>query len=249
MDPKFWLGYLSEWLGVVAVMMIAGISPLLKRVRRIEFRFPKRETTFALSIFALVFLFAFQYFSNSIFAFLRTAADGFTGGELADRAIIAVIALVPFLVALLARGQPFKSIGWSKENTRAGLVSGLMLVVLVVFLRGKFTTLLKGLTPEQGSLLLILLVLCLAEETIFRGYIQLRLYSYLGKTWGWLATVVLFVLWQLPGRLGVLPTSELWPVLGIALVQGLLLGWIMRKTGHVATGVFYRAVAAWLLLI
>ena len=44
MEPKFWLGYLSEWLGVLAVMMIAGISPLLKRMRWIDFRFPRRET-------------------------------------------------------------------------------------------------------------------------------------------------------------------------------------------------------------
>ncbi len=249
MELKFWLGYLSEWLGVVAVMMIAGISPLLKRVRQIDFRFPRRETTFALSLFALVFLFAFQYFSNSILGFLRTAAAGIPGGELADRMLIAVIALVPFLIALLARGQPFKSIGWSRENTRAGLVSGLLLVVLVIFLRGKFTALLRGLGTDQGSLLLVLLVLCLAEETIFRGYIQSRLSSYLGKTWGWLATAVLFVLWQLPGRLGVIPTGELWPVLVVALIQGLLLGWVMRKTGHVASGALYRAVAAWLLLL
>jgi hypothetical protein len=37
-DPNFWLGYLSEWLGVIAVVMIAGISPMFKKIRRIEFR-------------------------------------------------------------------------------------------------------------------------------------------------------------------------------------------------------------------
>lgn len=249
MEPKFWLGYLSEWLGVIAVMMIAGISPLLKRVRQIDFRFPRRETTFALSLFALIFLFAFQYFSSSILGFLHTASAGLPGGENAGRMLIAVIALIPFLIALFARGQPFKSVGWSRDNTRAGLLTGLMLAVLVIFLRGKFTALVKGLGADQGSLLLVLLALCLAEETIFRGYIHLRLSSYLGKTWGWLATTVLFVLWQLPGRLGVLPTGELLPLLLIALVQGLLLGWIMRKTGHVAAGALFRAVAAWLLLL
>ena len=36
LDIKFWLGYASEWLGVIAVTMIAGVSPLLKKVRQIE---------------------------------------------------------------------------------------------------------------------------------------------------------------------------------------------------------------------
>jgi len=40
-----------------------------------------------------------------------------------------------------------------------------------------------------------------------------------------------------------------WPQLVIALVQGLLLGWIMRKTYHVAAPVLLRAAATWLMLI
>jgi len=60
-DLKFWLGYLSEWLGVIAVVMIAGTSPMLKKIRRIEFRYPRREATFALIFFALIFFFAFLF--------------------------------------------------------------------------------------------------------------------------------------------------------------------------------------------
>ena len=162
--------------------------------------------------------------------------------------LLAVISLLPFIVLLFVRGQPFKSIGWSKENLRAGLTVGLMLVVLTVFLSGKFLILLKGISAEQGSLFLVILILCLAEETIFRGFIQLRLMSFLGNTWGWLATTGLYLLWQLPGRLWVRPFSEIWIELVIAVVQGLLLGWIMRKTGHVTAPALFRAVAAWLLL-
>lgn len=248
-DVKFWLGYVSEWLGTIAVVMIAGTSPLLKSIRRIEFRFPKREATFALTFFALIYFFAFQFFSNKIFGFLRTAAKSFEGGETAQRMLIAVIALLPVIILMLVRGQPIKSIGWSKENTRASLTLGLVLVVLTIFLSGKFIPLLHGVTPAQGSLLLVILIWCLAEETIFRGYIQLRLMSFLGTTWGWLATTLLYVLWQMPGTLLIGQFATEWPRLVITLVQGALLGWIMRKTYHVAAPAMFRAVATWLLLI
>lgn len=249
LDTKFWLGYLSEWLGAIAVTMIAGASPILRKIRRIEFRFPRREATFALTLFALIFFFALQVYTNDILDFLKSAASTFAGGDTALRMLIALVSLLPVIILLIARGQPLKSTGWSKDNTRASLMLGLLLVVLTIFLRGKFTTLLKGVTSEQGSLLLVLLILCLAEETIFRGYIQLRLMSFIGTTWGWLVTALLYLLWQLPGRPWLSQFSTVWPEILIAVVQALLLGWIMRKTYHVAAPALFRAVATWLMLI
>ena len=249
MDLKYWLGFVSEWLGAIAVVMIAGISPLLKKVRQIDFRFPRREATFSLSLFALIYIIAFQFFSNPILGFLKDFAGVFAGGELAQRAVLAVLCLIPFVAALFLRGQPLKSIGWGKDNLRAGLTVGLMLVVLTIFLRGKFLTLIKGITPDQGSLLVVWLVLAFAEETIFRGYIQLRMISFLGTTWGWLATAGIYLLWTLPGRLWVMTFSEIWPILLISIAQALLLGWIMRKSGHVLAPLLFRAAAGWLLLL
>jgi membrane protease YdiL (CAAX protease family) len=248
-DPKFWLGYLSEWLGVIAVVMIAGISPMVKKIRRIEFRYPRRDATFALIVFALMFFFAFMFFTNQLFEPLRDFAGAFPGGEYSQRMFVALIAIVPVIILLIVRGQPPKSTGWSKENTRANITLALMLVILVIFLRGKFIPLLQGVSTEQGSLLLVVLIWCLVEETIFRGYIQLRLMSFLGTTWGWLATSLLYVLWQLPGNPVFTSFATEWPSLVIALVQGLLLGWIMRKTYHVAAPAFLRAAATWLMLL
>ncbi len=248
-DLKFWLGYLSEWLGVIAVVMIAGTSPMFKRIRRIEFRYPRRDATFALIFFALIFFFAFQFISNRIFEPLRAFSTTLVGGEIALRMLIALISLVPLIILLIVRGQPPKSTGWSKDNTRANITLAVMLVILVIFLRGKFSTLLQGVTTEQGSLLLVILAWAIVEETIFRGYIQLRLMSFLGTTWGWLATSLLYVLWQLPGSEIFTQFATEWPSLVIALVQGLLLGWIMRKTYHVAAPALLRAAATWLMLL
>jgi membrane protease YdiL (CAAX protease family) len=244
----FWLGNLSEWLGVIAVVMIAGVSPLLKKIRLLEFRYPQREANFAFSMFALINVFAYLYFSNPIFSFLRVASNNFAGGEVAQRMLLAVICLLPFIVALIARGQPLKSVGWGRENLRAGLTVGLMLGILTIFLRGKFLTILAGITPQQASMLLVYLILAFAEETIFRGYIQPRLQSRIGQRWGWLATAALFTLWQLPGRIYILPFVSYWPVLVISLIQGLILGWIMQKSGHVLAPMLYRALSAWMIV-
>jgi membrane protease YdiL (CAAX protease family) len=242
----FWLGNLSEWLGVIAVMMIAGISPMLKKVRRIEFMYPRREFTYAFSLFALIFVFAYEVFSNPIFTFLKNYSANFWGGEVAERALVAVICLIPFIIALIARGQPLKSIGWHPDNLRAGLSVSLMLALLTVFLRGKFMTIIGGVSKEQTAALGIYLVLAVAEETIFRGYIQPRLQSQIGQRWGWLATAGLYMLWQLPGRIWIMPFTSLWVVLAVSLIQGLLLGWIMQKSGHVLVPILYRAVSLWM---
>jgi membrane protease YdiL (CAAX protease family) len=248
-DLKFWLGYASEWLGVAAVVMIAGVSPMLKRIRQIEFRYPRREAGYSLTLYALTYLVAFQYFSNPIFDFIKNLSKFFSGGELAERMILAVICLIPFLLAMILRGQPLKSIGWGKENLKAGAITGFLLVMLTLVLRGKFLTLLSGVNQEQANLLLVWALLALAEETIFRGYIQLRLTTFLGSTWGYLATVALYMLWQLPGRIWTMTFTELWPTLLISLVQALLLGWIMRKSGHVLAPALYRIAAGWFLLL
>ena len=129
MDIKFWLGYASEWLGAIAVTMIAGVSPLLKKIRQIEYRFPQREATFALSLFALIYLIAFQYFTNPALAFAKKAATIFAGGELAEHTFLAVVCLVPFILALVLRGQPLKSMGWSKDNFKPGVTLGLLLAL------------------------------------------------------------------------------------------------------------------------
>ena len=93
MELKFWLGMLSEWFGVIAVTMIASVAPIFKKVRQIEYRFPQREATFALSVFALIYLVAFQYYSNPAFSFVKDVAVVFAGGELAERMNTAFAAL------------------------------------------------------------------------------------------------------------------------------------------------------------
>jgi membrane protease YdiL (CAAX protease family) len=248
-DFTAWMVSLSEWLGVVALTIIAGAAPALKKIRRVEFLYTRREFNYAFFIFAIDYVFAYLYFTNPFFSFLRKFADQFWGGETAERTLLALICLLPFLVALIARKQPFKSIGWHNANLRAALSVGFLLALLTIFLRGKFMTILGGVTKDQGAALGIYLLLAVAEETIFRGYIQPRMQGFIGHWWGWLATAGLYTLWQLPGRIWLMPFTSLWIILLTALIQGLILGFIMNKTGHVIAPILYRAFSAWVLVL
>ena len=175
------------------------------------------------------------------------AAD-FWGGEVAERTLLAVICVIPFIVALIARGQPLLSIGWNHVNLKAALSVGFLLALLTIFLRGKFMVIIGGISKNQGPALGMYLLLALAEETIFRGYIQPRLQSFIGSRWGWLATAGLYTLWQLPGKIWFLPFASVWLIALLGLIQGLILGYIMQKSGHVIAPVLYRAISAWLIV-
>ena len=230
---------IAEWLGVLAVMMIAGMSARLK-LRPLVFKYPRREATVSLALFVLILIFAFLVFGGTVTGGQASAAPG----DLGQRLFVAAAAVLPFAAALLTRRQPVRSAGWGKDFLAGGIRVAAALVFLTIFLTGSVFRLLAGLSTEDISALVYLLLICLAEETIFRGYIQLRLEGWLGPRYGWAAAAVLFTLFQLP-RLLLLP-AELPLRLGLTLVQGLVLGWVMRKSRHVAAPWLYRAVSEWL---
>jgi membrane protease YdiL (CAAX protease family) len=234
---------ISEWLGIVAVMMLARLSPRLN-IPAVGFRYPRREGMVALFLFALILAL------NVIFASGRLGemlAAGLRGGALDVRLELAALSLVPVGLALAVRRQPVRSAGWYQAALGGGLRVGLILVMLTIVLRGKTSALFNGISPAEGRSLALWLGICLAEETIFRGYIQLRLSSWLGERWGLVVTAALFLLWQWPflsnGPDGLLVT------LLLAAVRAVLLGWIAQKSKHVLATVFYRAVSEWLVLL
>ena len=164
-------------------------------------------------------------------------------GQLGLQPLAAVVALVLVGVSMLYRRQPPKSAGWNRLTLRSGLLVGVALGFLTIFLRGRFNALFNGLNSVQLDALWLVAVICLAEETVFRGFLQLRLGWWLGKTWGLILTAGLFVLWRLPFYLAA--PDALLINLAATLVQGLLLGWIMQSCGNVAGPAIYRIVSMW----
>lgn len=243
MDPatrNFLLLKLAETLGVIAVMMIASTSSGLV-YRPVDFKYPRREGRVSVTVYLLILAAAVFIFLSTIdFSPLEKAL-----APLGKQVIVSALALGIAAVALLYRRQPLLSAGWGRApNLRLGLRIGIMLVFLTIFLRGKVMAIINGVSGEEGILLLLILGISLAEETVFRGYLQLRMNAWLSKPNGWLLTAGLFVIWQLPRLLTGQP--DLWLNLVVLVVQSFLLGWLMQKTGHVLAPALYRTFSEWI---
>ncbi|MEJ5203650.1 MAG: CPBP family intramembrane glutamic endopeptidase [Anaerolineales bacterium] len=237
---------IAEWLGVVAVAMLAGISPRLKRPP-IGFKYPRREGYVALSLFILVLVLNYMIYSGSIGLQVKTAPSDNPLTPLWTRLMVAALSLLPCLAALWVRRQPLRSAGWRRDLAGPAGRLALALMVLTVFLRGKFPALLNGISQSEGSALLLWLGTALCEETLVRGYIQMRLNSWLGSRLGLVISALFWMVWQIPRLIG--DSSALFLTLFLVFVQGLVLGWVMLKSQHVIAPALYRAVSEWLTVI
>jgi len=146
----------------------------------------------------------------------------------------------------LARGQPVRSAGWDHTRLRAAIQVGIALALLTIFLRNRVVDVLTRLDGTTLTALLLALGIAIAEETTFRGYIQPRLAAWVGAWPGLVLSAALFALWHLTAWVGRLPLNTTLILFGLTFAQGLVLGWVMRSTGHVLTPALYRAVSIWL---
>jgi len=232
--------YLSEWIGSVAVAMIAGISPKFKRTKLV-FKYPQREGIVALAVFGVALLVSIILTTLPAFTLIGLSKP------LSDRLFMAIGGLIPVVVALYRRKQPVRSAGWPPDKLNGALQLGLALAFLVIFLRGKFLAVITSMTGPEASMLGFLLIATICEETIFRGYIQQRLAAWLGPNFGWLAASALFLLWQLPRLLA--GTDQVLLTVVVSGVQSLVAGFIMQRSGHVLSPALYRAVSDWLIFV
>lgn len=235
---------LPEWLGAVAVLMLASISPRFKRPPLV-FKYAQRDGLFALAVFGVALMAAVTF--ALVDARSLTSIFGAALQPLTARLLLAVLSLIPAVGLLLQRQQPWRSAGWNRAMQMPALQLGLALGFLAIFLRGKFNSLFAGIGTDALNALWMWLVIALAEETVFRGYIQLRLTTWWGAWGGWLGTAGLFLLWQLPRWL--MQPENLIANLIIGALQALLCGWIMRQSGHVGASALYRAISEWLYFI
>jgi len=240
-----WVGLVSEALGVIAVIMLLGISPRLRRVPPLQFQYPRREGLVALALGGGMVLLAFLMAAQP-----ATAREIQRGGiaSLYPALSLAVLAGVLSGAALIYRRQPLRSAGWGRALFGPALQIGIAVGLLSIFLRGMLTRLLGGVSPEQAQALLLLLAIAVGEETLFRGYLQPRFSAWLGSLPGWLLSAGLFVLYQSP-RIFLLPAESQWTGWGVTILHSLLAGWTMMKVRHVAAPALYRAISGWLLFL
>ncbi len=215
------------------------------RYRPIGFIYALRDGLVALGLWALAFVLEICLVTGVLHAPASFNLSNLNNplAQLGLQPLAAVAALGLVAVAILYRRQPLKSAGWNRLTLRNGLLVGLALGFLTIFLRQKFNAVFSGLAAVQLNALWLVAAICLAEETVFRGFLQLRLEWWLGKFWGLLLTAGLFLLWRLPFFLAAPET--LLPNLIATLVQGLLLGWLMQICGNAAGPAIYRIISMW----
>jgi membrane protease YdiL (CAAX protease family) len=256
--------YLVEFAGVVAVTILLALSPAFQRRRPLIFAYPRREGLVALGIFVVVV----AILTGLALSFPQSPIDpatpahplGQTGteapfrfgsGQLSRQFFFSLALALPALLALLVRKQPLLSAGLPRPTMRAGLEMGLGLALISLFLASKTNTILNGLSVDQWTYLGAMLAAGLAAEFVFRGFIQLRMMAWLGPAWGWIATSGLYAIGQIPQKLLVEHNTlpELGASLGLLFAFGLLLGWIMRKSGNVLAPGIYHAFHNWLMVL
>jgi membrane protease YdiL (CAAX protease family) len=238
----------AEWIGVVAVGMLAGLSPQLQKIRPLQFLFPRREASVTFSTNAILFVFA-------IFLYWRFFTAASEPGVLSpdvlwQRIILDIISLAAFGASLITRKQPIRSALWGKDAIKPNIQFGLLLVLLVVFLRGRVFAIINGVSPVEGFALVQLVIIAACEVSIFFGYSQPRLIARFGENIGWIISSLLYALWQiiplaLHGTSGQAAVFEI----GLAVGEGLILGWLTRKSRHVLAPIAYLAMSQWLFLI
>ncbi len=246
MNTNTIIAQVAEWLGVIAVAWLLALNPRLRQMQ-IGFKYARRDGFVALALTFIVILFAFL-FSTTGLGDLLTGPIDLPGqaAELSAPLALAVFSLLPIIAALVLRGQPLRSAGWNRPMGRAGLQVGLALVLLTVFLRNRVVDVLSGISTDETWYLLGALGIAIAEETVFRGYLQLRLNWWLGEQRGWLVVALAYAAWRLPGLLASDSLPAILIGLALALGQGLVTGWLMRKSGHVLAPALYRAVSIWM---
>lgn len=247
-----YLPTLVEWMGVIAVTLLLTLSPALTHKRPVKFVYPRRELVISLALLAVAAAGMVFYLHNAAPpAQPAPGAVRYTQDDLLRQAAVSASMIAPFLLALAVRRQPLLSAGLSRRSLRPGLELGIALGVIAIFLINKTYAILHGLTGSQVLYLPAALIAAFAVEFTFRGYLQLRLMDALGETWGWVVTAVLYALWQIPQKVFVehaaLPALGL--SLGIALLTGLLLGWIMRRSGSILATTLYHAVHTWITVL
>lgn len=229
--------------------MLLTLNPRFRQHSPITFLFPKREAVAASIVIVGLFITGFFIFNGSDLApFVPMTGSTPTLEAVVQQLTAAGIGVLLVAAALMYRRQPIRSTGWNRSLLMPALQLGIALIIITIFLSGKLSILMDGIDQEQSKALWLLTLLALAEETIFRGYLQPRFASRIGKIPGWLLTSGLFALWQIP-RLWGEPTQVLLIGIGYALVEGLLAGWMMQKSQHILGPGIYRAVAGWLMFI
>ncbi len=163
-------------------------------------------------------------------------------GRVFGQLFIYALVLLPILIALRRQKESLSSAGVNRQNLTGSLVIGLSIALYSLV-----STLSERTTPVDWNAthfwsFLQYAIVGFGEEFAFRGYLQTRLVSWLGKTSGWLVASVFFAFGHFGHRIfmsGLSPEQALLDCL-VIIPASLAFGYIMLRTGSiVAPGIIH----------
>ncbi|MFQ6059018.1 MAG: lysostaphin resistance A-like protein [Anaerolineae bacterium] len=159
--------------------------------------------------------------------------------------------LLPTGLWLGRRQTGWAACGWGRARIGRAVGLGVLLGAAALLLRA------RPFAPERLAVsdtwwaLDTYAVVALAEETLYRGFLQGRLATWLGRWWGYLTTALLFTAVHLPARL--LGGEPLAQALSYATAQllpmALLFGGAMLAANHTAAPTLLHLAWNWASVI
>ncbi len=242
-DTTFLLRLLIEWVGIVAVILIARTSAKFRRPK-LGFLYPRREATITLWIFFIAFA-----VGVGLKNFVPASAWLTKNGIALNLAVGLTLGLLVVL-AMLIRKQPIRSMGLGNKLLIPSLELGFALALLALFLKGGFPAILSFFTSTSMTKLGISFLIILCEEIYFRGYAQPRLGSFWNERVGIIVTAMLFVLWNLLSfNLGASNWESILFNCLLIFIHSLICSWIYKISGNVASTTLYRLVSIMTILV
>jgi membrane protease YdiL (CAAX protease family) len=146
--------------------------------------------------------------------------------------------LIPLLIAYLIENRDLRSLGLFVERRNIVKYCAYAIVGLLI------PAILLGI--DQGLLIEFLeqlISIGVAEEVLWRGYLQTRLCSWRGETQGWFISSLLFgvghlvTLWSKPG---IAPRIDDLALVAQTTIGGLILGYIFLRARSIVPGSIFH---------
>jgi membrane protease YdiL (CAAX protease family) len=240
---------------LVAGIIVYGMTRLLRfRYRAWPFANVRSAAGWGLGALAL------GWAVVSILFFARAAWEGpqqvvagqrvYGSNDVIGQVVIALAAFGPAVVVMRWRREPWASARVGRHNLGKSLLVGGLLSLLIVAastfgVEGGSGQAVTRLGSNHLWALLHYAIVGFSEEFAFRGLLQTRLASWLGRWWGWLLAAVLMALAHVVQRMTVWGLSPLEALLSsaslipISLFQGYVL---LRTENLVAPGLAHTFV-------
>lgn len=161
--------------------------------------------------------------------------------------IVRLVLVIPAIVCIIVNKEGISNLGFTKKNLLKSIFLG-FLIGVIYFLSYKKMSLydISNIVLQFKGTLIYLFVYCLiiglAEEFLYRGYLQTRLMAVNGKVNGWIIASIIFAFMHFPQKIVVnkfglvqatLSCAELLPI-------SLLLGYISIKNKNIISNIIFH---------